>query len=151
MVLTRFSSSLLVRTSAIMSVLIGMMYMPSVFSFSIPINGLGPELTGGQRIAELWGMYAVYGGIGIFLVSFLMNIVQSNLIKGIILGVALIAMFILIVAQLLPLFWWIFVGGVVFSWSSILGVTLHLFLLIISFWGAIVTIHTIERLKANLS
>ncbi|MFF2483794.1 hypothetical protein [Paenibacillus sp. NPDC058071] len=149
MVLTRFRSSLIIRASAIVSILIGILYMPSVFSFSIPILDLGPELTGGLKIAESWAMYAVYGGIGLFLGSFLMNIAQSFIIKRIILGAALVSTFLLVAAQLPPLFWWIYVGGAVFSWSSVLGFALHLFLLALSLWGAIVTIHALELLKRS--
>lgn len=149
MVLTRFSSSVLIRASAIVSVLVGILYMPSVFKFSIPLIGLGPELTEGQRIAELWATYAVYGGIGIFLGSFLMNVARSSLFNRIVLGVALVSTFLLIVAQLPPLFWWIYVGQAVFSWPIVLGLSLHLFLLVLSLWGAIVTIHSIELLKRS--
>jgi len=149
MVLTSFRSSSIIRASAIASILIGILYMPSIFSLSIPIIGLGPERTGGQKIAELWATYAVYGGIGIFLGSFLMNIVQSIIIKRIIVGAALVSTFLLIAAQLPPLFWWIYVGGAVFSWSSVLGFALHLFLLALSAWGAIVTIHALEQLKRS--
>lgn len=149
MVLTKFSSSVLIRASACMSVLIGILYMPSIFRFSIPIIGLGAELAGGERIAELWATYAVYGGLGIFLVSLLMNIARSSIIKRIILSVSLTCTFLLIAAQLPPLFWWIYVGGAVFSWSSILGFVLHLFLLALSLWGTIVTVHALERLKRS--
>jgi len=149
MVLTRFRSSVIIRASAIASILIGILYMPSVFSLTIPIIGLGPELTEGQKITELWATYAVYGGIGIFLGSFLMNIVQSIIMKRIILGAALVSTFLLIAAQLPPLFWWLYVGGAVFSWSSVLGFALHLSLLALSAWGAIVTIHALEQLKRS--
>ncbi|SDS04263.1 hypothetical protein SAMN05444162_0608 [Paenibacillaceae bacterium GAS479] len=149
MILTRFNSSVLIRASAIISVLIGILYMPSVFNFLIPIIGLGPELTGGQKIAEIWATYALYGGISIFLASMLMNITQSIIIKRIILGIALVATFLLSAAQLLPLFWWFYVGVAVFSWFNVLGFVLHLFLLVLSLWGAFVTIHDLERLKRS--
>lgn len=149
MALARFNSNVLIRAVAATSILIGSVYMPSVFNFSLPIIGLDPELTGGQKIAELWAMYALYGGIAILCGSFLMNITRSPIIKRIVLIAALIAMFLLVVAQLPPLFWWIYIGGAVFSWSSTLAFFLHLFLLVLALWGAFVTIFAIDHLKTS--
>lgn len=149
MALAKFNNNVLIRAVATTSILIGIVYMPSIFNFSIPIIGLGPELTGGQKLAELWAMYAVYGGAAILCGSFLMNITRSIVIKRIVLIAALIAMFLLVAAQLPPLFWWIYIGGAVFSWSSTLAFFLHLFLLVLALWGAFVTIFTIDRLKIS--
>lgn len=147
MILTRFSSNVLIRAAAILSVLLGLLYLPS--NYSLPIVGLGPELAGGQQLTKHWAMYAMYGGAIIFIGSFLLNVTRPILFKRIVLAACLIATFLLIAAQLPPLFWWMFVGSTVFSWSSVLGLSLHLALLLLALWGAIVTIHSIERLKQN--
>lgn len=147
MILTKFSSHAIIRVAAILSVLLGLLYLPS--NYSLPIVGLGPELAGGQQLAEHWAMYAMYGGAGIFVGSFLLNMSRSIGFKRIILALCLISTFLLIAAQLPPLFWWMFVGGAVFSWSSVLGFCLHLTLLVLALWGAIVTIYAIERLKST--
>ncbi len=149
MILTKFSSNTLIRACAVVSMLIGLLYTPSIFNMSLPIVGLGPELTEGQKMAELWGLYAVYGGLGIFLGSFSLNASLTTFGKRLVLSIALISMFLLIVAQFPPLFWWIFVGGAVFSWSSVIGFFLHLFLLFLSIWGTVVIIHSIERLRRS--
>lgn len=145
MILTRFSTASIIRSAAVLSVLLGIMYMPSVFHFSLPISGLGSELMEGQRAAEFWARYAVFGGLVIFAGSFLLNVTHSQLFRRIILTFALIATLLLILAQLPPLFWWMYLGGAVFSWSSVAGVTLHLLLFITALWGTIVTIYTIEQ------
>ncbi|XID94996.1 hypothetical protein ACF3MZ_10980 [Paenibacillaceae bacterium WGS1546] len=143
MILTRFSSNALIRASAILSVLLGLLYLPS--NHSLPIIGLGPELAGGQQLAVHWAMYAMFGGACIFVGSFLLNMSRSIGFKRFILALCLISTFLLIAAQLPPLFWWMFVGGAVFSWSSVLGFCLHLSLLLLAMWGAVITIHALER------
>lgn len=145
MILTRYSNKLLIRAAAIMSVLLGLLYLPSLSNISLPLVDLGHERIGGQTAAELWAMYAVLGGCGIFCGSFLINRARSIVFNRFILGIALLSVLLLAAAQLPPLFWWMFVIGAVFSWSGVLGLTLHLLLLVLTFWGAIVTLHTFER------
>ncbi|RKD25787.1 hypothetical protein BEP19_02275 [Ammoniphilus oxalaticus] len=145
-ILTRFSGVVLIRASAIASILIGLMYMPAVFKFYGSVMGLGLESYGILAITEWWGTYAVGGGVGILLGSFLANkLGVSNTARRISLAAALISMFLLIVAQLPPLFWWMFVATAVFSWPSALGCSLHFFLLLFALWGAIAIIYSIER------
>lgn len=146
MILTRFSSSALIRASAALSVLMGLLYL-STSNLTLSITGLGPELAGGQQYVNQWSMYAIYGGICMILGSFLPTLNRSLLYKRAILSVSLLAVFLLFIAQLPPLFWWTFVGGAVISWSSVLFFSFHLSLLVIALWGVLVTIHAIERLK----
>jgi len=145
MMLTKFSCHTLIRAAACFSLLLGLLYMPA--SFSLPIVGLGAELEGGQQLAKQWGMYAIVGGVIIFLGTFLLHFKFPIIIKRIVLATCVIASALLVVAQLLPLFWWMFVGSVIISWSTVVGFSLHFALMLLALWGVIVTIYTIEQLK----
>jgi len=147
MILSKFSCTALIRAAACCSILLGLLYVPS--SYTLPIVGLGAELEGGQQLAKQWGMYAIVGGAIIFLASFLLNLSRTIPMKRIVLAACLIAAALLVVAQFLPLFWWMFVGSAVFSWTTALGFSLHLALLLLSLWGAVVSINAIEQLKPS--
>ncbi|MFD2115171.1 hypothetical protein ACFSTH_05730 [Paenibacillus yanchengensis] len=148
LILTRFSSNTLIRAAAIVSVLLGLLYLPT--NYALPIVGLGSELSGGQQLAEQWAMYAIIGGASIFIGSFILHLAPSITYKRVIITIYLIAMCLLVVAQLLPLFWWLFIAFAVFSWSSVIGFFLHLILLALASWGAIVTMYGFEQLKVNV-
>lgn len=87
-------------------------------------------------------------GIISFFASFLHVVSRQLIIKRIILMACLSAAILLIIAQLPPLFWWLFIGGAVFSWTSVIGLTLHLALLLLALWGALASMNTIVSLKS---
>ncbi|MFD0713404.1 hypothetical protein [Paenibacillus sp. GCM10027626] len=149
MLLTKVSNTILIRATAVMSVIVGILYMPSLIHFSLPIAGLGPELIEGREAAELWANYAVFGGMAILAGSFLTYLSRAVLFQRLLLSAFLIAAFLLTIAQLPPLFWWIYVGAFVFSWSSVIAFSLHCVLLALAVWGALVTIYSFERLHRN--
>lgn len=146
MVLTKFSNAALIRAAAVMSVVMGVLYIPSSgFRIAVPAIGLGPEWVEGQ--SELWASYAVFGGIVLFAASFLLNLSQSRPFKLATLGFGLLAALLLIAGQLPPLFWWTLAAADGFAWSSLLGIAMHLLLAVLSTWVALLTLNGYERLK----
>ncbi|RKP50055.1 hypothetical protein D7Z26_19775 [Cohnella endophytica] len=145
MVIFRLSSVSLIRVASILSVLIGALYMPSFFHTPSIIAGLGHEITDEELAVKLWAAYSVYGGVGIFAGSFLMRTSRSVLFKRLVWGLALFSILLLVAAQLPPLFWWLYVGSAFFTWSSGIGLSVHLLMLVIAFWGGYAMIQSWDR------
>lgn len=138
----------IIRLISLLSVFIGFLYLPFFLNLGLPIS-LGPEITQAKIATEKWGLFAVFGGFGLFAGSFLHNLSQSQRYKRFILGITILSMLLLILAQLPPIILWFYVGSTDFSLSSLLGLLLHLSLLVLAFWGGITTMLAFG--KTNLS
>ena len=148
MLLIRFSHVGLLRTAAVLSVLISLIYLPSILHISLPIVGLGHESSSGQQSMKAWANYALIGGICIYAGTYVLNAIRSQTLHWVLLGIAFLATILLAAGQLPPLFWWMYTGMAVFSWYSVLGFVLHLSLMLVSLWGALVSLYAIE-LRGN--
>lgn len=99
----------------------------------------------GENLVAKWADYTLFGGLALWIGSLFMNRMQSPRVKQIMLGAALLAGLLLIVAQLPPLFWWVLVNSSSFSWSGSLFFSLHLLIVLVTLWQALVTIYAIEK------
>ncbi len=143
-ILTRFRATTLIRASALLSVLAGLLYLLSAFQLSLQIN-LGPEMEEGKVAAHTWATYALIGGVALLAGSYLIQLSQSPLTRRIMLSIALIGITVLIVGQLPPLFYWFLFSITAFSWSNALGFALHAGLISFGFWGMLAIFYTLER------
>ncbi|MEF2243876.1 MULTISPECIES: hypothetical protein [unclassified Paenibacillus] len=145
--LIKFSSAALIRTAASISISVGVIYMLAIMHLTDSLTGVSSILVmlEGQNLVAKWAAYALFGGMAVLIGSLFMNSKKSVLFKRFMLGVALIAGLLLIVAQLPPLFWWILVNSSTFSWSGGLFFILHLIIMLVSLWQSLVTIYALER------
>jgi hypothetical protein len=139
MSVTKFGNfPFIIRLVSLLSVFTGFLYLPFYLNLGLPIS-LEPEITQAQIAIEKWALFAILGGFGLFVGSFFYNLSQSQRYKRFILGITLLSMLLLILAQLPPLILWFYVGSADPSFTSLLGLFLHLVLLVLAFWGGIAT------------
>lgn len=148
MVIFRLGSAALIRITAVMSVLLGALYLPSVFHVPSILAGLSHEITEEQQAVKLWAMYSVCGGLCIFAGTFLLRVSRTSLFDRLIWTLALLSILLLVAAQLPPLFWWLYVGSAFFTLASAIGLGLHLLLIVLAFWGAFETISSYDRRRS---
>ena len=94
----KFSHTRVLRAAALLSVFAGCLYKPSVIPFAMPLTALGPEMAEGQRAAEWWATWAIYGGLAVLAGSFLLNLAKPLLFHRIMQSLALFALIGIIVA-----------------------------------------------------
>lgn len=127
------TSNVISYAAAIISVCVGLLYtlnFQSTFSLFKAVSSVAD----GQGLVELWATYTIYSGISILILIFLTSIFKHHaIVKRSLQGIILLSMLITSAAQLLPLFWWILVGGADFTWQSALGFSLHLVLFLLAF------------------
>lgn len=78
--------------------------------------------------------------------SFLMRSSRSILFKRLIWLLALASILLLGAVQLPLLFWWMYVGSAFITLSSGIGLSVHLLMLFIAFWGGFAAIHSWDRI-----
>ncbi|CAM3215469.1 hypothetical protein PALU110988_09000 [Paenibacillus lupini] len=146
MLLTKFSHTLLVRAAAVASILLGMLYLPSVFHFTLSIHGFEPELGRGSHIIEEeWGKWSIIGGGLLFIGSLMLRPYRSAWLRNLLLGFLFICLILLITAQLPPLLIWFIMNLLVFSWSNALGFLLHFLFAALALWGSASTLYAFEK------
>jgi len=142
--LTKFNSVIMLRATAIISICMGILYYPAVMDMYVPYISPGIFIMDGQNYVVLWSSYAISGGVMMFLGSFFINRMTSVFLRRLVLSTSFVAGAILIVAQLPALFWWILVSAGSFSWSGVMFFVLHMLVLVVALWQALVTIYAFE-------
>ena len=134
--------------TGVLSIAAGLIYWPNLFnsSHSFFFESV-PELADGQQLIELWSAFAIYGGISIIIITVLFYAYQRSMFKRSLQGLSLLSMLLVIVAQFPPLFWWILVSGASFSWSSMLGLSIHLILLGLPFMTLLLLLNAIVQVR----
>ncbi len=142
--LTKLSSTLMLRIAAILSIGMGILYEPSVLNIYVPFIGSGDAVMDGQNYVTMWSYYALTGGFLMLAASFFVNRMSSVWLNRILLSASLMAGIAMIVAQLPALFWWILVSSGSFSWTGVLFFILHVLLLLVAMGQSFKTIFDIE-------
>ncbi|MFC5469331.1 hypothetical protein ACFPPD_11415 [Cohnella suwonensis] len=149
MIFLRIGHASLIRVAALLSVVLGALYMPSVFHIPSVLSGLSQEISSEERAVKLWAVCSLYGGIIMFAGTFVSRLSGSPLFRRLLWGLTLLSAVLLIVAQLPPLFWWMYVGSAVLSWHSGAGMLSHMLVLLIGFLGGLSTIQPAGRHSAE--
>ncbi|MDF2648209.1 MAG: hypothetical protein K0Q73_4014 [Paenibacillus sp.] len=147
MILVKPTAVSLIRMVAIGSLLAGALYLPVLFGTPLQAYGLGHESMSGHKLTELWAMWSLLAGIVILLMTFLIRPSSSILPIKVLMPLALSSMVAMIAAQLLPLFWWMYLTLAVFSWSNVTGLTLHIIMLAMAFWASLSSLHVMTNNK----
>lgn len=133
--------------TGILTIAAGLIYLPDFLYSSHSFFESVPELAEGQQLVKLWSAFAIYGGISIVIITTLSYVFQRSMLKYPLQGLSLVSMLLIIVAQFPPLFWWILIAGSSFSWSSVLGLSIHLLPLGLSFITLLLLLNAIVQVR----
>ncbi|MFC5407435.1 hypothetical protein [Cohnella soli] len=150
MVFPRIGHTALIRIASLLSVVLGALYLPSVFHIPSVLSGLSQEIGSEERAVKLWASCSLYGGLLMFAGTFISRLSAFALFRRLIWSLTFLSVLLLIVAQLPPLFWWMYVGSAFLSWHTSAGMLPHMLLLLIGFWGGWSTLLLTGRRSVEL-